>query len=133
MYLRYRAKYYNTQTGKIAYGFFWAADYLQKHGDLHANESKALEELIHWFDHQLPIPDYYQDEKNRQQAKSATSWYKDTALEFIGRMNRLAEILNDNGVEVERISAKKLRGTILYEDDHQVTVIPFRDVKNRTE
>ncbi|MDA7501774.1 hypothetical protein N8482_00705 [Chitinophagales bacterium] len=128
MYLRYRAKYYNEKTDKEAFGFFLAADYLKKKDSFQGEGRAQLEELIHYFDHNLPIPDYYQDEKNRQKAKSATSWFKDTATGYIKRMNELAVILESNNVEVERINARKLPGKLIYEDEFQVTVIPFRDL-----
>lgn len=44
-------------------------------------------------------------------------------------MNELANLLEQYQIEVERISAKKTPGKIIYEDDYQITVIPFRDVK----
>ena len=126
MYLRYRATYFNASTNKVEYGFFWAADYLQK-SDLEVQDRDRLDELVHWFDHNLPIPDYYQDEKNRQEAKSATSWFKDTAIEYIDKMNELGRILTKNNVNVERISRKQLKGKKIYEDEFQVTIIPFKD------
>ncbi len=129
MHLRYLAKFYNKENEKIEYGFFAAADYLKKFCDLEINDREQLEKLIHWFDHTLPIPDYYQDKKNRQKSKSATSWYKDSALEFINPMNDLTLILEKYNVEVERINAKKVLGKKLYEDDFQITVLPFKDAK----
>ena len=129
MYLRYRAKYYNEETKKIEFGFFAAADYLNKFIDLNIEDRKELERLIYWFDHTLPIPDYYQDKKNRQKAKMATSWYKDSAEKFIKPMNELAVILENYHVEVERINANKILGKKLYEDEFQITLLPFKDAK----
>ncbi len=133
MYLRYRAKYFNEKNQKIEFGFFWAAEYLKNNVDLDIEDSTRLEELIHWFDHNLPIPDYYQDEKNRQAAKSATSWYKDTAQKFIKPMNGLAWILEKYHIDVERINSKKIPGKKIYEDDYQITVLPYRDMKKKIE
>ncbi len=128
MYLRFRAKYYNTETEKTEYGFFWTADFLQKNGNLQTIDDERLNALICFFDHELPIPEYYQDEKNRQKSKSTTSWFKDSATMFIKSMNELAAILEKYNIEVERIHAKKLPGKVIYEDDFQVTIIPFRDL-----
>ncbi len=127
MYLRYRAKYFNHTTQKLELGFFRAADYLKKNGILQREDREKLESLIHYFDHNLPIPDYYQKEKNRQSAKSATSWFKDSSDKYISRMNELADILEQYHIEVERIHSKKLSGKKIYEDDFQVTILPFRD------
>jgi len=132
-FLRYRAKYYHEQNDKIQFGFFWAADYLKKQGTLAVPDRERLETLIAFFDNELPIPEYYQDEKNRQIAKSATSWYKDSAKNFIRSMNELAKILERYNVEVERIHEKVLPGKTIYEDEFQVTIMPFRDAKKKVQ
>jgi hypothetical protein len=131
MYLRYRAKYYNEIKEKLEFGFFWSADYVKNHGTLDIDDREKLEELIRWFDKHLPIPDYYQKKKNRQEAKSATSWFKDTSLDFIVKMNELSEILKTYNVEVERISSKKILGKKIFEDEFQITVIPYREVAKK--
>ena len=131
MYLRYLAKYYNENTKKQKLGFFWAADYLQNNANLKVADRQKLEKLIHWFDNQLPIPNYYQNKKNRQESKSATTWFKDTSDKYIKPMNELAEILELNNVDVQRISSKKLLGKKIYEDDYQVTIIPYRDIAKK--
>jgi len=131
MYLRYLAKYYNENTKKQELGFFWAADYLQNNANLKVADRQKLEKLIHWFDNQLPIPNYYQNKKNRQESKSATTWFKDTSDKYIKPMNELAEILELNNVDVQRISSKKLLGKKIYEDDYQVTIIPYRNIAKK--
>lgn len=128
MYLRYRAKYYNNETEKTEFGFFLAADYLKYHCIINSEDKNKLEYLIKWFNNNLPIPYYYNKEKNRQSSKAATSWFKETSGEFITQMNVLSNILEKNNIEVQRISSKKILGKIIYEDDYQVTIIPFRDV-----
>ena len=131
MYLRFLAKYYHVENKQIQYGFFWAADYLVKHAPLSVEHRKHLEATVYWFDHNLPIPEYYQDEKNRQAAKSATSWYKETAKECVQRMNSMIPILEAHHVDVSRLTSKKLMGKVIYEDDFQVTIIPFREVAKK--
>lgn len=131
MYLRYLASFYNEELEKEDVGFFKAAEYLKDHGVLSIEDRQDLEALIHWFDHELPIPDYYQSEKNRQAAKAATSWFKDTAQVYITNMNKLAKILQTYNVAVKRINSQKILGKQIYEDEYQVTVIPFRDVKKK--
>lgn len=128
MYLRYRAQFFNAKTQQNEFGFFAAAEYLKLHADLAIEERTELEKLIDWFDNTLPIPDYYQDERNRQSAKAATSWFKDTAKKFIKGMNKLAAILEQNHISVERIHEKKLMGKVIYEDEFQLTILPYRDV-----
>ncbi len=131
MYLRYLAQYYNEEKEQEELGFFSAAEYLKKHAVLSKEDQTQIEKLIHWFDHELPIPDYYQDKRNRQKAKSATSWFKDSAEVYIDNMNQLARILEDHHVIVERIYSKKLPGKKIYEDDYQVTILPYRDLGKR--
>ncbi len=132
MYLRYLAKYYDDNAEKIDYGFFKALEYLRDHYDLSIEDRKIVEEYIYWFDHNLPIPDYYQDERNRQAAKAATSWFKDTSTLYIKRMNELFNILKRYNIEVDRISSKKLTGKKIYEDEFQVTIIPYRNNLKKT-
>ena len=127
MYLRYRAKYYNHSTENLEFGFFWAAEYLKNHCTLNLEDRNKLEDLIKWFDNHLPIPDYYQKKKNRQASKSATSWFKDSSDKYISRMNELSNILEMNNVDIERINSKKLLGKKIYEDEYQVTILPYRD------
>ena len=131
MYLRYLANFYNETIEKEAVGFFNAADYLQKQGVLLAEDQEKLDKLVYWFDNELPIPQYYQAEKNRQAAKSATSWFKDSATIYIHKMNELATILTAYQVQVKRINSRKIMGKIIYEDDFQITVIPFRDLRKK--
>ncbi len=131
MFLRYQAKYYNEETDKEEFGFFWAAEYVKNFAPLSLEDRKPLEDNIKWFDHHLPIPDYYQTEKNRQASKSATSWFKDTAHHFISRMNEMSKILEQYGVEVNRISSKKPLGKKIYEDEYQITVNPHREVAKK--
>jgi len=131
MYLRYIAKYFHEENQRIQYGFFWAADYLIKNVSLSIRDRETLEKNVHWFDHNLPIPEYYQDEKNRQLAKSATSWYKAKAKECIQRMNSMIPILEDHHVDVTRLKSKELIGKVIYEDNFQVTIIPFREVAKK--
>lgn len=127
MFLRYRAQFYDASQDSIRFGVFWAADYLKNHGTLAKEDRARLEQLIHWFDHELPIPEYYQDEKNRKAEKAATSWFKDSAQQCIRNMNELTHLLEQHQVVIERIHAKKLPGKIIYEDDYQVTILPFRE------
>lgn len=133
MYLRYLAQYYNEEKEIEELGFFSAAEYLKKYVTLSVEDQQQIETLIHWFDHELPIPDYYQDERNRQKAKSATSWFKDSAQVYIDNMNQLAKILEDYHVVVERIYSKKLPGKKIYEDDFQVTILPYRDLGKKVQ
>ncbi|PCH66443.1 MAG: hypothetical protein COC01_07995 [Bacteroidetes bacterium] len=131
MYLRYLAKYYNETTQKQETGFFWSADYLKNHGNLQVTDRQKLEELIQWFDKNLPIPNYYQSKKNHQESKSAATWFKDSSDKYIKRMNELAELLEVYNVDVQRISCKRLLGKKIFEDDYQITIIPYRDIAKK--
>lgn len=131
MYLRYLAKYYNETNQKEDLGFFYAADYVRDHCNLSVADRKDLESSIHWFNHHLPVPDYYQTEKNRQSSKSATSCFKDSATPFIYSMNEVNKILEKYHISIKRISSKKPLGRKMYEDDFQVTIDPYREVSRK--
>ncbi|MFT4981915.1 MAG: hypothetical protein ACI9UR_001773 [Bacteroidia bacterium] len=127
MYLRYLAKYYDETLQQDKLGFFYAADYVRDNCSLSTSDRASLETSIKWFNQNLPIPEYYQSEKNRQDAKSATSWFKDSATQFINRMNQISIILEKHNVDIKRINSKKLLGQKIYEDNFQVTVNPYRE------
>jgi len=54
------------------------------------------------------------------------SWFKSTALEHIGAIREIADILKRNGRPVELLKTRR-PGVIVYEDDYQIVAEPFAD------
>lgn len=127
MYLRFLVAYFNENKKVSETGFFRAADYVRDYLPITKDDRMILKDLVKWFDNNMPIPTFYQDPTKRNENKKTFFWFKDTANEFIYRMNTLAIVLEKYGVEVRRIHSKKLPGKIIYEDECQIVIKPFKD------
>ena len=128
MYIRYIVKYYNQQTGCEETGVFRAADYVRDFSKICAEEKEKLRNLISWFDENLPVPEFYDDPTTRSEEQHTYFWFKTSAAEFLEQMNSLTEILEGNGVKVERLRAERVPGELVFEDYCQIAVVPFEDV-----
>ncbi len=88
-----------------------------------------LLELRDWFNENLEAPDRFTASKPpyyRKQSK-AISWFKDTAVEHIGRARQMVEILESHGVAVDTYMANRV-GYVVYEDDYQIVAEAFSDL-----
>ena len=57
-------------------------------------------------------------------------WFKDSAKEHILKIHDSILILEKYNLIVERVTSKN-PGTIVYEDEFQISVIPFRSYRKR--
>jgi hypothetical protein len=81
-----------------------------------------------WFDENLERPvrftaartPFYR-KKNR-----ALSWFKDTAVEHLAHVRELVAILENHGIQVQTLKAKRV-GYVVYEDEYQIVAEPFAD------
>ena len=129
MYIRYTVKYFNRQTGREETGIFRAADYVRDFSEeIGAEEKEKLQELIKWFDENLPVPEFYDDPTQRTEERHTYFWFKTSAAEFLDAMDSLTAILERNGVKVERLKAEKVPGELVFEDYCQIAVVPLEDV-----
>jgi hypothetical protein len=71
---------------------------------------------------QLPRPRFYR-KKNK-----AICWFKHTASEHLARVRELAAILDNHGVPVRTLKAKRV-GYVVYEDEYQIVAEPFADTE----
>jgi hypothetical protein len=128
MYIRFIARYFNRQNGRQETGIFRAADYVRDFSEkIGAGEKEALQKLIGWFDEHLPVPEFYDDPSKRTEEQHTYFWFKTSAGEFLERMNALSEILEENGVRVERLRAERVPGAIVFEDYCQIAAVPAED------
>ena len=58
------------------------------------------------------------------------SWFKDSSKEHINRIHELIEILERYDIVVERITSKN-PGYIVYDDEFQISAIPFKTDRNK--
>jgi hypothetical protein len=58
----------------------------------------------------------------------AISWFKNAAIEHLARVRELAAILDNHGVTVRALKAKRV-GYVVYEDEYQIVAEPFADME----
>ncbi len=127
MYIRYIAKFFNRQTGRVETGIFRAADYVRDFSAIDAAEKESLQKIISWFDEYLPVPEFYDDPAKRSEELHTYFWFKTSAGEFLEQMERLSAILKNNGVRVEALHAEKISGTLVFEDHCQIAITRIED------
>ena len=104
-------------------GLFIAADTLLKSGDLSADDHKCLQEVIVWFNRNLPAPE------EPWIRGRVVFWFKESAQECIRRMWTLVSLLREHGLLVE-VQKCALLANIVYNDAFQVAAYPHpRDAK----
>lgn len=128
MFIRFIVKYFNQQTRREETGIFRAADYVRDFSPIGAAEKENLQKLIHWFDENLPVPEFYDDPAKRSEEQHTYFWFKSDAAEFLERMNALVAILEENEIKVEILNAAEIPGKLIFEDFCQIAVVPFGDV-----
>jgi hypothetical protein len=107
-------------------GLFIAAAALQDSGRLSADDDHRLEALKGWFNKNLERPKRLSVSARHNKKPQAISWFKETALEHIKKMQEFQKILERYGYVVERITADRI-GYIRYEDEFQAAAYPFKD------
>ena len=109
-------------------GLFHAGHDLIHSGKLTYEEAGKLKELMAWFGDNLKVPSRFARSKNPSAHNKAISWFKDSAKEHIRKMREIARLLDSYGVPTKMIQEKKI-GYVVYEDECQVTAVPFGETK----
>jgi hypothetical protein len=101
-------------------GVFQAAYDLLERGDVSSEQAGRLKAILVWFERHVTTPD------RSKLNERAIFWFKAMAEETNQHAWKLADLLKEVGIEVEIVKTTR-PGYILYEDDHQVAAMPFRD------
>ena len=109
-------------------GLFMACWELRDSGKFSDEEVNLHQNLRVWFNKYLPTPDKFNVSKNKKAKDIGISWYKDTAKEHIKKMRELVALLENHGISTKMIREEKV-GYIVYEDEFQVTAVPFSDTE----
>ncbi len=109
----------------LGLGLFHAAEILRAEGLLADHERALVEEAFRWFNRRLPVPGRFARSSKPHARARAISWFKDSAGEFLSRMEDLAAVLEEHGYAVSRRTTDR-PGYIVYEDAYQVLAEPFR-------
>jgi hypothetical protein len=124
MYLRFVISQIDEDSHQLQ-GLFIAAGALQESGDLNADDHHRLQEVLIWFNKNLPAP-------NKPYIRGKVIfWFRSDAQECIQRVWSLVHILRANGrlVEVQKCS---YLFNIAYSDKFQVAATPHKRDGNRT-
>ncbi len=108
----------------VEVGIFVAVDHLRRAERLTEEEEELYFEIDEWFNAELPNPPFYEDGNTI----GAVTWFKTTtSAEMLTRLEPLCRILDSYGgpwVSAETSDP----GTVIYEDEFQVGVIPRQRV-----
>jgi hypothetical protein len=132
MFLRFVLPRLHADTG-IEDGIFQVAYTLRDGGDVTAEERAELAALLRWFGDHLSTPKRFNRTTSKgfyRRAMKGISWIKPNAREHIAKLHRLAAILRDHGHHV-RVMKSRRPGYIVYEDEFQIVVEPFADLRRR--
>ncbi len=102
-------------------GIFTVAGEVQDAALLEPYQHEHLEELLAWFNRELPAPSRAGD----RNLVRAICWFKEDASEFLAKVWELVALLRDIGETVELVKTSD-PGIIVQEDEHQVFARPLR-------
>src|SRR5262245_44610648 len=106
-------------------GLIHAAGDLRYQGRLTGEDEERVQELLRWFNRNLPVPGRFARSRRPNACKRAISWFKPTAGESMVQMQALAAVLHEQGCEVERLTTAR-PGYGGDEDGYQVVAEVFR-------
>ena len=94
------------------------------------HDKERLDMIRQWFGDRLERPTRFTKSKRKSAPKVSLSWFKSSAIGHLQRMYDMKEILEKYDLVVEVIKREK-PGTIIYEDEFQVSTLPHRMDKNK--
>lgn len=106
---------------------FHAVWNLRDAGKLHAYEENQHDMVRWWFSTNLERPWRLTAAKTAFHRKKsrALSWFKDNAIEHITQIRELVAILDNRGVHVRSLKAKRV-GYVVYENEYQIVAGPCK-------
>lgn len=125
MYLRFVVPENDEDSGREM-GIFCAGGILDDEGKLYDYETKIRNGILSWFSKNLDVPTVQASESNYYSNPNAISWFKSSAVDHIAKMREYVEILKAHDVQVKQLVTER-PGKILYEDEHQIAAVPYKD------
>ncbi|MEV4563907.1 hypothetical protein AB0K12_09060 [Nonomuraea sp. NPDC049419] len=123
MYVRFQSPVPNARG--VYPGVFGLVNVLAKHGRLSPEEQRFRDENHAWFHANLVDPsDVDPHVYDRVLNPKAMAWFKLAATHLLERVPGYLAILAAHGVECVRVEMAD-PGKVIYEDAHQVVVIPY--------
>ena len=124
MYLRFITEYVD-KNGDIDRGIFNVLRFIREDSATQDDDADLLKNLMNWFNNNLDAPDKFSNATNKNPESISLSWFKDSAKKHIGKIYEIRGLLSKYGIEVEVLTTKT-PGYIIYEDDYQISAIPFK-------
>ena len=112
-------------------GIFMALKYLREDYSLTNDEDIIkLKELTIWFSKNLEKPARLSNGTSKHNANNSLSWFRDTASDHLKRMQSFIKIAEKYDIVIERMISKN-PGYVVYEDEHQVSAVPFKNNRKK--
>ena len=129
MYLRFVVPHIDEDSERMV-GVFHAVWDLRVRGLLYPYEEEQHDALRHWFSWWLRRPTRFTVAKPPYWRKKnkAICWFRDSAETHIWQIWGMVAILQDHGVPVHMLKAKRV-GYVVYEDEYQVAAVPFAETR----
>ena len=109
------------EDSNVDQGIFQAAAAAASRQEMSAADLVKLMELRTWFNENLERPSSF----GRRALPLGICWFKTEANEHISQVWKIVEILERNGIYVQKIRTDR-PGYIIYEDEWQLVAEPFR-------
>lgn len=100
-------------------GIFIIANGLRRECKFHDYESEWLDEILEWFNENLPVPPFEQKRRSRKWTANAKCWFRNDAGEPLQRIWDLVALLREHDVPVRLVRART-PGKVVYEDKFQI-------------
>lgn len=110
-------------------GIFQVAHRLRRYSRLDAASAAAIDRELAWFERHLAEPQRLVDTSAKGFYRGepvGVTWLRPEAVEHVAHAHALARALADCGVPVQTLHTEQ-PGYVVYEDEHQVVAVPFRD------
>ncbi|WP_435106918.1 hypothetical protein [Arhodomonas sp. AD133] len=99
---------------------------LRENGALYSYEIGLEKALYDWFKSNLAVPPTLAGSQGHSRKPAAISWFKESAIEHIDKMRQYAQLLASHDFLVQQLVTER-PGKVVYEDEHQVAAVPFKD------
>ena len=124
MFIRFTTQFINEKNENET-GVFMATGFLIRSEQMYKHDEKWLKEIREWFNKNLEKPSRFSTSQKKYASKVSLSWYKNSAIEHIKRMYDMKEVLEKYDLVVT-VLKRKNPGVIVFEDEFQVSTIPFK-------
>ena len=124
MYIRFITEFKN-EYNEVQTGVFQAAAFLRKNNLTYEFDKLRLNEIKDWFNSNLDKPGRFSRSRKKHAETVSLSWFKSSAVEHLKWMYELKVVLEKYDIVVEVIMREN-PGYILFEDEYQVTTLPFK-------